>query len=1174
MKESGGNPSARGGRVAARSALGTVVAALCAFVLFGGGSMGAFAQVAPVQTTESPTPEPSESETTEPEPEPTETTPPQPTGPSIALLNPAVEQHHGLGNPTSDEIPRISDKFDGANETYHVVATTRQAPEGAVVEAFWQPSGGGEASIGRLTKVDGASGTWELMWDVPEELSGDGTFVVKLFSGTKELAKDSEEAIIDNEEETVEIAWPTNGGQLGFFKPKVGKWRGVIEGTTSQFAQRVYVYYTKSPVGDKKVKYEICAGTSKTTSSVNPPAAAAGTNFRTWRLTCELQGKDLPSQITGVAALAAETDNPIQPGAGGLLTNESGDAHRVTGYHQEPGQMSISIAPVQPTTTSAAYPTADAQQAGNDCLEFDLTVVDQLDRPVQGANVDIHLQGPSDEVGFGDEGNTTHGSSGDKPPDGGAHEKEEAYDCDAPGDRFGEQGEHELPGRDDLKHNESALAGTGLSGPSGILPGQFRFHIFSPDAGRTKITAWVDEKPIKKESDLRAADNDQLTVGEARVSYEAQWLAGPTRVVLNPASDTFITGECSPVTVSVRGGRTPVEGANVDVHATGPTSNLDFCDPVGGNQNRPPDLGQHEPEDDEESVHPPASSNAPTTQHTEGETDDSGSFVIGLLSPEDGDTTVQAWVDGTKGADNDVRATSEPTGNGSYSWASSAGDASVHFLNPSAYGEGAGDNVSVNNDGNAFFHIVTRVDLPSLVEGVEILISSDGTSFSKLGDAARVGESDVYEFQWTARNIEEGSYTLRARIIGTDSFEDREIELDNGLNTVELARPLNNEVVAFIDQVATISGTASAGAEGVTFYYTKTAARDVNDEDAWTECGRVELETAKAPQPFAGECTLAEGDQAGSVSGIAAIADTCDPLLGCDELLSPPFHESGDAHRAFGLDSTPIVGINPSTGEGARDICQRVVIDVEDQAGGAVPNANVDVHLDGPNAKAHFCNPEGSSSNTDAPEEGDHTPVSGHPDEAAHQNSGVKHTEGQTGSNGRLVVGIISQSEGRSHLTAWVDQTDDDAQGDEESSAEATFKWVGAAKCTRSGTGGDDAIFGTPGDDRICALGGNDVINGRGGHDVIIGGAGRDLVRGNNGRDRLVGGPGNDSLVGGTGSDNLKGGGGRDVISGKGGNDTLRGGGSDDSLEGGGGRDRCIGNSGTDSFNGCERQRQ
>ena len=1170
MNGKAGNPRSNGGRAAARTSLVTVVVGLAIFALFGNSSIGALAQVAPMQTTETPSEEPSESPTEEPTTEPTE--PPPPTGPQVVLLNPALEYGPGLGLPEADDTPRISDQYDGVNETFHVVAVTKGAPDGAIVEAYWTPDGGGETSVGRLDKVDSAGGTWEMEWDIPETLSGHGTFTVKLFNGGNELDKDSEVAEVDPAEQTVEIVWPSNGGRLGWFKPKVGKWRAVIEGTASVATQRVYVYYTVTPLGKQPV-YKGCAATP----SVNPPAPPAGQNYRTWFMTCELAGKDLPSQVTGVAAVAAETDSPVTPGAPGFLTNESSDAHRVTTYLQQPGKMSVSLKPVSPTATSAAYPTADAQQAGNDCLEFDATVVDQFGRPVQGANVDVHLQGPSDEVGIGDEGNTTHGSSTYKPPDAGAHEKEDVWDCDSPGARWdgNQYGEHEAPTSDDQKHSETAIAGSGLSGPSGIQPGQFRFHVFSPDPGRTKITAWVDERPVKKETALRAADNDKLEDGEPRGRYEAQWLAGPARVRLSPASSTFITGECSQVTVSIRGGRTPVEGANVDVHATGPTNDLDFCVPPGGSDMRAPDQAAHDPEDEQEGTHPGADAESPSTQHTEGETDQTGTFVIGLLSPADGNTTVQAWVDGSKGSDNDARATTEPTGNGNYAWASDANEASVTFLNPSGYGEGAGDNVSTNNDGNGYFHIVTRVDLPDLVNGVEILLSDDGTSFSKLGNAVEVGNSGVYEYKWVPLNIAEDSYVLRARIEGTERFDDREINIDNSLQTLELSRPALNSTVSFIEQKATVAGTASAEAEGVTFYYTQNAARDPHDEASWTECGRATLEApGDAPQAFEGECTLAEGDQAGAVTGIAAIADICDPLLGCDDTVSPPIHESGDAHRAFGLDSTPIVGISPLRGEGSAGTCQRIAIDAEDQAGGPVPNADVDVHIKGPSANVHFCDPEGSFNNRDAPEEGEHTAVPGQSDESRHSNSETVHTEGKTGSNGRFVVGILSGKEGTSRLTAWIDQTENDVEDADESSVQTNFRWVGAGRCTKSGTSGRDVLRGTPGKDRLCGLGGNDVLEGLGGNDVLIGGPGRDIVRGQAGNDQAIGRSGDDSLVGGPGDDTVLAGKGQDVLSGKGGRDTLRGGAQNDNLKGGGGKDSCYGNTGRDRFTSCERRQQ
>jgi len=1149
------------------------VVLLALFALFGSSSIGALAQVAPVQTTEtgtptkSPTSSPSESPTEDPSPTPTE-----PAGPTVILLNPAAEHEPSFGFPVAaPETPKISDKYDGQDRTYHVVAVTKQAPDGAVVEAFWT-SGTGETSIGRLTRLDTTRDTWELHWDVPETLSGDGTLTVKLFDGSEELAKDSEEAVIDQEEETVEMVWPSNGGRLGWYKPRAGKWRAVLEGTASQSAQRIYLMYSVTPIGQKLV-YKNCASPTYT----SPAAPPSGQDFRSWTFTCELGAGDTPSKVTSVAATASETDNPLQAGSPGVVTGESSDAHRVTNYLQQPEDMSVTLTPVAPSSSRPEYPTGDAQEAGNDCLEYDLTLTDALDRPVQGANVDVHIEGPTDEVGFGDEASSSHGSSGKKAPDLGGHEKEDTWDCDSPGDRYdgAQYGEHELPTQDDVKHYETPPSGTGLSGPSAIRPGQWRFHIFSPDPGRTKITAWVDDKNVKNETVLRAADNDKLSDGEARATAEAQWLSGPARVRVIPASDTFITGECSQVTVSVRGGRTPVEGANVDVHATGPTSELDFCHPPGASDNRAPEQGGHDPEDEQEATHPGSNAQAPTTQHTEGETDETGTFVTGLVSPDDGSTTLQAWVDGSRGTDNDTQQTSEPTGKGNYTWASGADDASVRFLNPSGYGEGAGDNVSTKDDGNNYFHIVTRVDLPDLVEGVEILISDDGTSFSKLGDAVRIGESELYQFQWTARNFDEGGYVLRARITGTERFDDREINLDNSLNTVELSRPANNDVVAFIEQKATIAGTASADAEGVTFYYTKTAARDQNNEDVWTECGREELEApGDAPQAFEGECTLAEGDQAGSVTGIAAIADTCDPLFGCDDTLSPPIHESGDAHRAFGLDSTPIAGISPNDGEAAKGTCQRIVVDVEDQSGGPVANADVDVHLDGPGANVHFCDPDGDYNNRNAPEEGDHTPVQRERDEARHQNNETVHTEAKTGSNGRFVVGIVSNQKGTSRLAVWVDQTENDVEDGGESSAEANFKWIDAGRCTESGTSGDDVLRGTPGNDRLCGLGGNDVIEGRGGRDVLFGGPGRDILRGGSGDDKVRAGGDSDSIVGGSGDDTVAAGKGQDVIAGKRGRDNLRGGADNDNIKGGAGKDSCYGNAGSDRFNGCERQQQ
>ncbi|HET7483285.1 MAG TPA: hypothetical protein VFK89_10530, partial [Actinomycetota bacterium] len=1066
------------GRTVARSALVVTVLGLATFLLFGQTSLSASSLVAAVQTSTS-----SSSPTSEPSSSPSSTTTPSPTGPAVQLLNPSAELP--IGAPTGEGDPLISKKFDGYDTAYHVVAVTRKAPESATVEAFWDG-----ASIGTLTRVQDKPDTWELLWDIPDALSGSGTLSVKLFDGSTELAADEQTATIDNAEETVEMDYPVNGGALGFFKGHTGPWRTAITGRASKTTQRVYFYYTTTPVGTDP-EWQTCTGTANTQN------LSGNVQFRPFAFICALGTKDLPSQVTGVLVVATETDNPVSPGASGLLTNESGDAHRVTGYLQHPEDMSISIRPVQPETRSSAYPAGDVEQAGNDCMEFDLSVVDGNDAPVVGANVDIHLRGPSDEVGFGDEGSAAGGSSADKPPDQGGHEKEAAWDCDSPGDTFGEDGVHPDPGGTDTKHDESAATGTGASGPTAIRPNQFRFHIFSPDAGRTHITAWVDEEPMKRETGARDLDNDKLGIGEASFSTEAQWTAGPIRAFLRPASDASVVGTCHPYTLSIRGGRTEVEGVNVDVHATGPTDNLDFCDVQGGSLRRAPDKGNHAQEDAQEGQHQ-STNGSPSTQHTEGETDDAGQFTFGLLSPDAGDTTIEAWVDGTRDQDNDTHDAGEPATTGTLSWAASASDAQVHFLNPSGYGDGAGDDVSNVQDRNNFFHVLTRVDLPGVIPGVELLLSSDGASFSKIGDMTRVGATDTYEYDWVTSTFEDGSYTLRARILGTEQQEDREIDIDNSLNTVELTSPGTSGILPFIDQKASIRGVASADAARVDFYYTTTGATERRDAEQWVQCGSTNLEApGDAPQAFDGECSLSEGDDAGSVTGVAAIASFCDDIAGCpeDTPLGSVTGESGDAHRVFGLDASPQMSLDPEHGSGPAKTCQKIVVRVEDETGGPVAGTNVDIHADGPEG-VHFCRPEGVTQDHRAPTEGGHTPESGHPDEAKHNDTGVIHTEGETGNNGRFTVGIISTDKGTTELTAWVDLDDNDDLGSNEAASQGDFEWGVASRCTKMGTPGNDVLTGTAGRDVLCGLGGDDVIQGKGGADRILGGGGTDILRG------------------------------------------------------------------------------
>ncbi|MEZ5376910.1 MAG: hypothetical protein R2733_10400 [Acidimicrobiales bacterium] len=80
-----------------------------------------------------------------------------------------------------------------------------------------------------------------------------------------------------------------------------------------------------------------------------------------------------------------------------------------------------------------------------------------------------------------------------------------------------------------------------------------------------------------------------------------------------------------------------------------------------------------------------------------------------------------------------------------------------------------------------------------------------------------------------------------------------------------------------------------------------------------------------------------------------------------------------------------------------------------------------------------------------------------------------------------------------------------------------------AARCTISGTSGDDVLVGTEGPDVICAGDGDDTITALGGDDIVYGGAGWDTINGGDGNDTIYLGPdagagygdaGNDRIVG------------------------------------------------------------
>ena len=1193
----------RKSQAAARISL-ALIATLALLIMVVGGGVSATSVLAQ----ESPSPTPTATRPASEEPE-------------ITLLNPAQEYDPVYESPPrppdTDDPVKVSDKFDGVDELYHIVAWVQNPPPTPVVEVYYNPgcvfvSGvlgcdfAEEETIGLMERVPGTD-TWETFWDVPDDYTGgpatdgeDSLFIVRLYDASgaaiQQVAEDEVFVDIVNTEETVEMTWPVQNGQLGFYKGRGGAWRAVVDGRTSSAnTQRVTVRYSTSDPGTTP-EYTTCATINLLPDSDNP--------FKPWRVDCVLAEGDVPSELTALAAVAAEDDSPEEQCAPEVgcraaeeeFTLESADVHRIQPYLQTPGQMTVTVfpAPISTEHTDQGRTVVDE----DDCLSYLLRVRDHLDRPVQGANVDLHMVGPTDSIGFGDEPDAARRSSTEKAPDKGGHSSELQWDCEFPGDRINSQsqGDHNVPAGDDIKHIETGPAGSGLSAGAGVDAGEFRFLIFSDRVGLTDITAWIDDEELTDERANRDLDDDILEPGENTGTRLAQWYAVEPTIQFEPAGGSGVVGTCQKYTVRVRSGSAPVPRINVDVHASGPDDQLDFCDPADASARRAPEQtgpegSPHEQEDSGESAHagPP-----PRVQHTEGETDDAGNFVFGITSPASGDTNLLAWIDREPPVDNDVQDSVEQSVTATHAWGVSLADARIRFLNPSNYG-GGNNEISNVRDADANYHLVARTDAAEALPGVEFLISSDGAAFTSLGLASRVGTTNTYELFWNA-NVPDGNYTLRVQIVGTNKIEDRAVVVNNedpedppvppdpaqdAAETAELTRPANGAPAPFVRSETAVAGVASAGAEFVEIYYTRSAAGDVLNANSWTRCARIELDGSEdEPQSFTGACELAAADQASQVRGIAAVAIDCLPPAGCDDPPGPaPSNEakdSGDAHRVGAATTDPIIAIEPAEAATRPNACQRLEIRVVDQTGQAMVDQNVDVHVRGPDDQTGFCDP-GDASPRRAPDGGDHTVDATDEQSGSHEDpaANTRHTEAETNRAGVFVFGVTSEVQGDVEVIAWAEENENDLQDVDEASDRSIVHFTarddgggGNRGCTITGTSGNDRLEGTEDDDVICGRGGDDTLIGGGGNDVVRGGPGKDSIRGGPGDDELRGSGGRDVIVAGAGNDTVSGGGGKDNVRGNDGTDDLSGGAKNDTLSGGSGDDLLRGNNGFDTLKG------
>ncbi len=426
-----------------------------------------------------------------------QTASPTPGSPVIKIINP--------DESTSDEISAKSDTVDSA---YHLVAWVANLPATPTVQFKYIPDGTNreQTIICQETGTESArqvgNDTFECRWNLAGVSDGAGTVRAILFSGTTSVSQDDEPVTIDSTGQTLEIVYPVNGGLVGFYTRPNGVSSGIITVRTSgpnnpegdEGTQRVEVYYSTSPPGSEP--QFIPCGNDDTTGGTqdnircdlaeNDPATAADEN-------------DDPAEVTAIAAVPGDTDEgplpppPTGPDPDATPDIDAADAHRAFGYEQDPNTVLLT-------------PQTQQKNAGQCSDVITATVVDTNGRIVVGVNVDVHAQGPTDNLSFdGDAGDETTSES--KPPEG--HTAEAAVDCETatattPPEFAGEQGDHDRIDAD-IKHIESLDAGTSEEG-------QFRFKLYSPHAGTTQYTVWADED-----------GNDQFCSAEAAGNGSVGW---------------------------------------------------------------------------------------------------------------------------------------------------------------------------------------------------------------------------------------------------------------------------------------------------------------------------------------------------------------------------------------------------------------------------------------------------------------------------------------------------------------------------------------------------------------------------------------------------------------------------------------------------------------------------
>ncbi|MGH2805984.1 MAG: hypothetical protein ACRDKT_01790 [Actinomycetota bacterium] len=537
--------------------------------------------------------------------------------PTVELLNPS--------DYTGDQAPQrvISSAPDGTDNTYELVAWVGDSPSSPLVE-FEILTLQTQTEVATVAGVAIGDDTWSGQFAIDDTIvDGQYTLRASLFQnftgpGTGEEVDTVQRTVTINggtpgpAANAVSIQTPANGGGIGFFTPPNKLPVAHMSGTASATTAQARLLFSTSNPGSNPA-WTQCGGA---------PVGQVGS----WVGRCTLPENVNPNAVRAVAAVANGTPFPGTPVA---PADASGDAHRVVPYTARPTRVRFDGA----NNSYTPQPST--------CQGIVAQLVDQNDVPVPSANVDIHSQGPDDQLRYA---TVRNDNSEFQAPNDGHGASEATVQCDTT-DPTGQQAEHGVPGGADIKHIEST-GGTNANG-------EFKFFLRSTSMGGTLATMWSDND-----------DDDSRDSGEAAGTARIGWGVSPPpptqEIIIDPGAATAAVGSCERVVLEALQDGSPIVGANVDVHVTGPTG-VAFC-PAEGSGTRPPDMGGHTGDSDGGDMH-----------HNEGETNVQGELVFGVTAPIEGRTEITVWLDST---DDDAQAPTEPTEAGEVSW-QAVGDRSI-----------------------------------------------------------------------------------------------------------------------------------------------------------------------------------------------------------------------------------------------------------------------------------------------------------------------------------------------------------------------------------------------------------------------------------------------------------------------------------------------------------------